>query len=80
MSFLVFVFRAVEIIIIVDAISSWFAKPNQFPRSITGPLTEPLYAPIRKLLGSTSGGGVDWAPLILLVALNVLVGVFMRGI
>ena len=79
MSFLIFVINAVEIIIIVDAVSSWFAKPDGFPRNVTGPLTAPLYAPIRKLLGSTAGGGVDWAPLILLVALNLLGGFLMKA-
>jgi len=80
MSFLVFVIHAVEIIIIVDAISSWIVKPDKFPRNITASLTNPLYAPVRKLLGSSAKGGLDWAPLILLVLLNLLRHSLSRGV
>lgn len=55
-------------VIIVDAVSSWFRGPTEFPRNITGQITEPLYAPIRSVLG---GGGMDFSPLIMLVLLHV---------
>ena len=79
MNFVLFVINAVQMIVIVDAISSWFAKPNQFPRSITDPLTTPLYAPIRKLMGTTATGGIDWAPLIVIVGLNVVAGLLTKS-
>jgi uncharacterized protein YggT (Ycf19 family) len=79
-SFILFVLNAIEIVIIVDAISSWFIPAGKFPRNITATLTEPLYAPLRKLLGANATGGVDWVPLILLVALNLLGNVLSRGI
>ncbi len=57
-------------VIIVDAILSWVQSESAFPRSLTGQLTAPLYAPIRGVLGSK--GGVDFSPLILLVVINML--------
>ena len=79
MSFFAFVIRAVEMIVIVDAISSWIVRdPRQFPRNITSQLTAPLYAPIRKLMGN-SQGGVDWSPLILIVLLNIIANSISRA-
>lgn len=62
-------------VIIVDAISSWFRKPDEFPRNITGQITEPLYAPIRSRLG---GSGMDFSPLIMLLLLHVGQGMLGR--
>jgi YggT family protein len=56
-------------IIIVDAIASWFRAPDQFPRNLTNQITEPLYAPIRKVLGGK--GGMDFSPLIMLLLLHL---------
>jgi len=75
-SFALFVINAIQMIVIVDVLFSWFVKPEQFPRNITGQLTNPLYGPIRKLMGSTAAGGLDWAPLILLVSLNLIARLF----
>ncbi|MDG1478927.1 MAG: YggT family protein [Myxococcota bacterium] len=57
-------------VIIVDAVLSWVQSESTFPRSLTGQLTAPLYAPIRSVLGSQ--GGMDFSPIILLVVINLL--------
>ena len=68
--------HAVSIVIIVDAVLSWVQKPGAFPRSLTGQLTAPLYAPIRGILGAP--GGIDFSPLILLVIINMLSNALTR--
>lgn len=65
---LYYVLEGLRWVIIVDAISSWFRGPTEFPRNITGQLTEPLYAPIRSLFG---GSGMDFSPLIMLVLVHI---------
>lgn len=67
--------HVVSIIIIVDAVLSWFQSPESFPRSLTGLLTAPLYAPIRGIVGAP--GGMDFSPLILLVIINMLSNALM---
>ena len=70
LSMLVMFLNVVSVIIIVDAVLSWLQSPESFPRSLTGQLTAPLYAPIRGVLGAP--GGMDFSPLILLVIINML--------
>lgn len=62
------VLEVLQWVIIVDAVSSWFRGPAEFPRNITGQVTEPLYAPIRSILG---GSGMDFSPLIMLILIRV---------
>lgn len=66
-------------IIIIQAILSWLVAfdvintRNQFVRQVGGALnrlTEPVYAPIRNALPAT--GGIDLAPLVVLVILYAL--------
>jgi len=57
-------------IIVVDAIASWFLKPNQFPRSITMKITEPVYVPIRRVIKPSWTGGIDLSPMILFFLLQ----------
>lgn len=65
---LLLMLEVLQWIIIVDALASWFRGPDQFPRNITGQITEPLYAPIRSILGGP--GGMDFSPLIMLLILR----------
>ena len=68
--------HVVSVIIIVDAVLSWVQSPETFPRSLTGQLTAPLYAPVRKIIGSA--GGIDFSPLILLILINALSNFLVR--
>ena len=60
-------------IIFVDAVFTWInPSTDSIPRNVTSLVTEPLYAPIHALLGTTAAVGLDFAPLIWLVALQLL--------
>lgn len=72
MEFLFLLLRGVGFVVIADAILSWFVPREKFPRNLTGPLLEPIYAPIRKLIPPEKLGGFDLSPLALLFALQLL--------
>lgn len=73
MEFLHLLIQAISLVVIVDAISSWVVRsPNAFPRSITGAITQPLYAPFRAILRPERLGGIDVSPLLVLLTLNLL--------
>jgi len=65
--FLVFILTALKWLIFVDAILSWMMPADKFPRSLTGQLTDPLYAPIRAVLKPERTGGLDLSPILMLV-------------
>jgi len=57
-------------VIIADAVLSWVApSTNKLPRSITSKITGPLYAPVRKIIGSATGG-IDFSPLVVILLLS----------
>ncbi len=58
------------LLILADAVMSWFMPETQFPRSLTVQVTGPLYAPIRSVLTPEVTGRIDFAPLIWLVGLQ----------
>lgn len=60
----------VMIVVIVDAVLSWIMPPSKFPRSLTTTLTNPLYAPIRKVLSPEKMGGFDLSPIIVIFAIQ----------
>ena len=62
-----------SVVVIVAVILSWLQLPpsNKVVR-ITRMLTEPVLAPIRRLV--PSAGGIGFSPLILLVLLQILKG------
>lgn len=64
--------QALMVLIIADAVLSWIMPPSKFPRSFTSRLTDPLYAPIRKVLNPEKMGGFDLSPLILIFAIQAL--------
>lgn len=66
------ILRALQLIIIADALLSWFQPVDQFPRSFTTRITDPLYAPIRALIGPDKTGGIDLSPLLMLLLLNFM--------
>jgi uncharacterized protein YggT (Ycf19 family) len=65
------VLNGLRLLILADALLSWSLAPEQFPRSLTKPLFDPFYGPLRKLLSPITGS-VDLSPLIALIALYVL--------
>lgn len=65
---LMLILNGLQLIIFADFILSW-VKPNpqEFPRKLTAPITEPLYAPIRAILDPQKMGGIDISPMIMLL-------------
>jgi YggT family protein len=79
MGFIFLLLRAVSLIVIVDAIASWFVPGrDRFPRNLTGLITEPLYKPIRKVVDPEKLGGIDISPIIVLVALQGIATLLSR--
>ena len=71
MSRLIHVLTAMKLLIIADAVFSWFMPPEQPPRSWTLPLLDPIYTPLRRLLAPLLEP-IDLSPLILLALLQLL--------
>jgi YggT family protein len=68
-----------ELTIIFDALLSWvFPNKEQFPRSLTSQIADPLCAPFRKLIGPERMGGFDLSPLAALILLQVMRGLLTR--
>ena len=79
MEFIFLLFRGISLIVMVDAISSWFVPGrDRFPRNLTGHITEPLSRPIRKVIDPERMGGIDISPIIVLVALQGLATLLSR--
>jgi len=71
--------RVLELTIIGDALLSWVVpNKDQFPRSVTSQIADPLCAPFRKLIGPERTGGFDLSPLAALILLQVMRGLLMR--
>jgi len=62
---------AYSLVVLVSVIVSWLnlAEDNPIAR-VTRTLTEPVLAPIRRLLPST--GGIDLSPMVLLLGIRLL--------
>jgi YggT family protein len=58
------VLNAAKILVIADALLSWVMGPRQFPRSLTRTILEPVYEPLRSIVGVI--GPVDLTPLVAL--------------
>ena len=71
--------RVLELTIIGDALLSWVVpNKDQFPRSVTSQIADPLCAPFRKLIGPERTGGFYLSPLAALILLQVMRGLLMR--
>jgi YggT family protein len=63
---------ALQLLVLVDALLSWMMGPEQFPRSLTTRITEPLYAPVRAILSPEKLGGFDVSPIVMLLLLRAM--------
>ena len=68
--------KALENVVIADALISWFAPKDTFPRSITSQIADPLCAPFRAL----ALGGLDLSPMPAILMLQVIHNMIARGI
>lgn len=66
-------------VIIADAILSWVVpSKDRFPRNVTSKITEPLYAPVHKVLDPAKTGGIDLAPIVVIFLIQALAGLLAR--
>ena len=63
--------NALKLLVITDAVLSWVLREDRFPRTLTKAILDPLYHPLRSLLGEATGR-IDLAPLVGLGAIFVL--------
>jgi len=62
---------AYSMILLVSVVLSWLRLPEDNPIvRVTRTLTEPVLAPVRRLL--PGGGGIDISPMIVLLAIRLL--------
>lgn len=59
-------------IVLVDALSSWFVAPDEFPRSLFAPFLTPIYTPIRAVVGPKTLGGIDVSAIVIVIAAQVV--------
>lgn len=73
--------QVLEIVLIADAVLSWvFPNKEQFPRSLTSQIADPLCAPFRRLLGGDKMGGFDFSPLVVLIVLQIMRGMLVGAL
>ena len=71
MGILSLVLDAYSFVVLVSVLLSWLNLPEDNPIvSVTRTLTEPLLAPIRRLLPSM--GGIDISPMLLLLGIRLI--------
>lgn len=59
-----------SLLVIIDAILSWFVSPLSPIRGAMGRILQPMYAPIRRIIPPL--GGMDFTPIVLLLLLRVI--------
>ncbi len=81
MEILAFILQIMIILITIDVVVSiaiacgMRVSPYRPPVSVLRSITEPLYQPIRRLLPSArQTGGLDFAPMLVVIILQVLRG------
>jgi YggT family protein len=76
MPFLARIIDLYSLVVLVAVILSWLQLDRRNPLvTITHALTEPVLAPIRKILPVM--GGLDLSPMLLLIALQILKGLLV---
>jgi uncharacterized protein YggT (Ycf19 family) len=71
MSWMVRGLDGLRVVVLVDALLSWGMPREQFPRSLTSAMFDPVYGPIRSVLQPFTGS-VDVSPIIALLVLYVV--------
>ena len=68
---LALLFNAYSLVVLLAVIASWLNLAPEHPLvRVTGALTEPVLAPMRRVLPTF--GGLDFSPMLLLLALRLL--------
>jgi uncharacterized protein YggT (Ycf19 family) len=70
---LVWVVKFLSAVVLVDIVLSWVQHPSQTPRAQLNHFTAPLYAPFHALVPPSRLGGIDIAPMLLIITLQLVV-------
>ena len=70
--------NAARILVVADALFSWVMDDATFPRSLTKAVLDPVYGPIRSLLGARIAS-IDLTPLLALGVLYLVEVVLKRS-
>lgn len=71
--------NAISLLVLARVVVSWVAPHSDNPAvQLIYRLTEPMLGPIRNLLPST--GGIDFSPMVLLIAVNILERIIIRSL
>lgn len=71
-----FIFQVITLLVIVQALLSFFMAPYHPLRQTLDRIVSPLLNPIRRILPPV--GSIDFSPLILIILLNVLESVLIN--
>jgi YggT family protein len=73
------IFETLWWVILGRVLMSWFDPSGNYRISrILYDMSEPILAPARRILPTF--GGVDWSPLVTMIALNLLQGFVVRSL
>ena len=75
-SFLQIVIQVLSLLVIIDAVLSFFMSPYSQVRQIVGRIVNPLLQPIRKVIPPVYN--IDFSPVILLLLLQFLSTIINR--
>lgn len=65
-------------LIIIDVVLSWVADPRSSFAVTLRHITDPILAPIRRLVPPQKTGGLDISPLIAIILLQILLAIVYR--
>ena len=71
-----FLSQAVTLLMLAYAVLSWVAKPWNQIRRVVERISEPLLAPLRRVVPSV--GMVDISPLVLILLVQLLAGILTK--
>jgi uncharacterized protein YggT (Ycf19 family) len=77
---LMYAIMGLKWLIIIDVFLSWVVPPDKFPRTLTGQITEPLYAPIRAVLRPDKTAGIDFSPLLMLLFIHFMENMLIKAL
>ena len=69
--------RLLTLLVVAQAIMSYFVSPYHPIRQAIDRLLEPVYTPIRRILPQT--GMIDFSPLVVLLLLQLVANALRRG-
>lgn len=68
--------RIITLLVLAQAIMSYFVSPYHPVRQALDRLLEPLYTPIRRFLPQT--GMIDFSPLVLIILVQIIAWLLVR--